>query len=38
VQRFVNGKNRFTIDLTDAKPGDRVELGAVAGKQAKRKE
>ena len=38
VQRFFSGKNRFTIDLTEAKPGDRVELGAVTGKHAKRKE
>ncbi|HEV3342227.1 MAG TPA: M56 family metallopeptidase [Pirellulales bacterium] len=38
VRRFVNQKNRFTIDLTAAKPGDRVELGAVTGKNAKRKE
>jgi beta-lactamase regulating signal transducer with metallopeptidase domain len=38
VQRFVNGRNHFTIDLTDAKPGDVVELGVVTGKNAKRKE
>lgn len=38
VQAFVNGKNRFTIDLSDAKPGDVVELGEVTGKNAKRKE
>jgi hypothetical protein len=29
-----NGKNRFTIDLSNAKPGDAVELGDVPGKNA----
>lgn len=38
VQRFVSQKNGFTIDLSDAKPGDHVELGEVTGKNAKRKE
>jgi hypothetical protein len=38
VQLYVNGKNRFTIDLSDAKRGDVVELGAVTGKNAKRNE
>ncbi|MGH7139588.1 MAG: hypothetical protein ACREHD_27930, partial [Pirellulales bacterium] len=38
VRRFVSHKNGFTIDLTDAKPGDLVELGDVTGKNAKRKE
>jgi beta-lactamase regulating signal transducer with metallopeptidase domain len=35
---FSNGKNNFTIDLTDAKPGDVVELGEVTGKNAKPKQ
>lgn len=35
VQRFVSRKNGFTIDLTDAKPGDVIELGDVTGKHAK---
>jgi protocatechuate 3,4-dioxygenase beta subunit len=34
-QRFVNGKNGFTIDLTKARPGDVLELGDVTGKNAK---
>ncbi|HVA47126.1 MAG TPA: hypothetical protein VNH11_12230 [Pirellulales bacterium] len=38
VQLFSSGKNCFTIDLTEAKPGDVVELGDVTGKNAKRKE
>ncbi len=37
-QMGTSGKNRFTIDLTEAKPGDVVELGAVTGKNAKRME
>ena len=35
VQRFVSGKNQFTVDLTHAKPGDVLELGDVTGKNAK---
>ncbi len=35
VQRFVSQKNRFTVDLTNAKPGDVLELGDVTGKKAK---
>ena len=35
VRRFVSRKNRFTVDLTKAKPGDVVELGDVTGKKAK---
>ncbi|HEX7448410.1 MAG TPA: M56 family metallopeptidase [Pirellulales bacterium] len=38
AQLFSNGKNRFTIDLSSAKPGDFIELGDVTGKNAKRKE
>ena len=38
VQRYSSGKNRFTIDLSLAKPGDVVELGEVTGKNAKRNE
>jgi len=30
-QHFVNNRNRFTIDLTAAKPGDVIELGDVTG-------
>lgn len=37
AQLFSNGKNRFTIDLSSAKPGDFIELGDVTGKNAKRK-
>ena len=35
ASRFSNQKNGFTIDLTDAKPGDVIELGDVTGKRAK---
>jgi hypothetical protein len=35
VQHFNNLKNGFTIDLTNAKPGDVVELGEVTGSKAK---
>jgi len=35
VRRFSTGQNRFKIDLTDAKPGDVIELGDVTGKHAK---
>ncbi len=35
VQRFSSRKNNFTIDLTNAKPGSKVELGDVNGKNAK---
>jgi hypothetical protein len=34
-QRFSTGDNNFKIDLTDAKPGDVIELGDVTGKNAK---
>ena len=34
-QHFDNQKNGFTIDLTNAKPGDVLELGDVTGKNAK---
>lgn len=34
-QRFGNQKNKFTIDLTNAKPGDVIDLGDVTGKNAK---
>jgi hypothetical protein len=33
-QHFSSGKNDFTIDLTNAKPGDVIELGDVTGKNA----
>lgn len=29
--RFTSNRNRFTIDLTHAKPGNVLELGDVAG-------
>ena len=35
VQRFVSRKNQLTVDLTNAKPGDVLELGDVTGKNAK---
>src|SRR5579863_3249791 len=35
LQNFVSQKNGFTIDLTNAKPGDLLELGDVTGKNAK---
>ena len=35
VQRFVSQKNGFTVDLTNAKPGDVLELGDVTGRNAK---
>ena len=34
-QHFVNQKNGFTIDLTNSKPGDVIDLGYVTGKKAK---
>lgn len=37
VELVSNGKNRFTVDLTNAKPGDLVEFGDVTGKNAKPK-
>jgi beta-lactamase regulating signal transducer with metallopeptidase domain/protocatechuate 3,4-dioxygenase beta subunit len=36
VQRFTSHKNRFTIDLTEARPGELIELGVVTGKNVKR--
>ena len=35
VQRIVRQVYRFTVDLTNAKPGDVLELGDVTGKKAK---
>lgn len=36
VQRFSSGKNDFTVDLTDATPGSKIDLGDVTGKSAKK--
>ena len=30
-RRFVSKRNRFTVDLTNANPGDVVDLGDVGG-------
>lgn len=34
VQRFSSGKNDFKVDLTNAKPGSKINLGDVTGKNA----
>ncbi len=34
IQRFSSGKNDFKVDLTEVKPGSKIELGEVTGKNA----
>ena len=37
-ESFISRKNGFTIDLTNAKPGDVIELNDVTGKNVQKKE